>query len=98
MSLAALDRAKQVLGDTVTASHSYRGDETLVVNPLFIVRKGNMSWPRALRLIAKNIIANVVKSAFPERYIDRWGRLKGNMIGLVHAARGKLDPMHALKL
>src|SRR5947207_184517 len=69
-----------------------------VVNPLFIVRKGNMSSPRALRLIAKNIIANVVKSAFPERYIDRWGRLKGNMIGLVHAARGKLDPMHALKL
>ena len=69
-----------------------------VVNPLFIVRKGNMSSPRALRLIAKNIIANVVKSALPERYIDRWGRLKGNMIGLVHAARGKLDPMHALKL
>ena len=37
MSLAALDRAKQVLGDTVTASHSYRGDETLVVNPLLIL-------------------------------------------------------------
>jgi GT2 family glycosyltransferase len=69
-----------------------------VVNPLFIVRKGNMSWRRALRLISKNIIANVVKSAFPEQYIDRWGRLRGNMIGLLHAARGKLDPMYALKL
>jgi GT2 family glycosyltransferase len=69
-----------------------------VINPLFIVRKGNMSWLRALRLISKNIIANVVKSAFPERYIDRWGRLKGNIIGLLHAARGKLDPMYVLNL
>jgi GT2 family glycosyltransferase len=69
-----------------------------VINPLFIVKKGNMSLRRALRLISKNIAANVVKSAFPEKYIDRWGRLKGNMIGLLHAARGKLDPMYALKL
>jgi GT2 family glycosyltransferase len=69
-----------------------------VINPLFIFRKGNMSLQRALFLIVKNIIANVVKSAFPERYIDRRGRLKGNMIGLRHAAIGKLDPMYALKL
>jgi GT2 family glycosyltransferase len=69
-----------------------------VVNPLFIVRKGNMSWRRALRLISRNILANVVKSVFPEPYIDRWGRLKGNVIGIVHAATGKLDPMYALKL
>jgi GT2 family glycosyltransferase len=69
-----------------------------VINPLFIVKKGNMSRRRALRLICKNIAANVVKSVFPERYVDRWGRLKGNLIGLLHAATGKLDPMYALKL
>ena len=33
MSLEALNRAKQILGDVVTASHSYRGDDTLVVKP-----------------------------------------------------------------
>ena len=69
-----------------------------VINPLFIFRKGNMSLRRASFLILKNIVANIVKSAFPERYIDRWGRLKGNMIGLLHVAQGKLDPMNALKL
>jgi GT2 family glycosyltransferase len=69
-----------------------------VINPLFILRKGNISLRRASVLISKNIVANVAKSFFPERYIDRWGRLRGNMIGLLHAARGKLDPMHALKL
>jgi GT2 family glycosyltransferase len=69
-----------------------------VINPLFIFKKGNMSLRRAAFLIGKNIAANAAKSLFPERYIDRWGRLKGNMIGLVHAVLGKLDPMYALKL
>jgi len=69
-----------------------------VINPLYIFRKGNMSLRRASFLIFKNIVANAAKSAFPEEYIDRWGRLKGNMIGLLHVAKGKLDPMYALKL
>jgi NADH-quinone oxidoreductase subunit C len=38
MSAEALTRAKNLLGDAVTASHAYRGDETLVVNPLRIVK------------------------------------------------------------
>ncbi len=33
MSAEALARAKQLLGDAVTATHAYRGDDTLVVNP-----------------------------------------------------------------
>ena len=69
-----------------------------VINPLFIFRKGNMSLRRALVLISKNIVANLVGSVFPEPYIDRWGRLKGNIIGLLHAAKGKLDPMYAVEL
>ena len=32
MSAAALERAKQLLGATVTASHAERGDETLIVD------------------------------------------------------------------
>jgi GT2 family glycosyltransferase len=69
-----------------------------VINPLFIFRKGNMSLPRAASLICKNIAANATRSLFPEHYVDRWGRLKGNMVGLLHAASGKLDPMHAINL
>lgn len=69
-----------------------------VINPLFVFSKGNMSLRRASLLIFKNIVANAVKSAFPEQHVDRWGRLKGNMVGLLHAAKGKLDPMHALEL
>jgi len=69
-----------------------------VINPLYILGKGNMTLRRAALLIGKNIVANATKSLFPEPYIDRSGRLKGNMIGLWHALLGKLDPMHALEL
>jgi NADH-quinone oxidoreductase subunit C len=37
VSLAALERAKSILGDTVTASHSQHGDDTLVVNPAVLI-------------------------------------------------------------
>ena len=33
MSVEALNRAKQVLGAAVQSTHSYRGDDTLVVDP-----------------------------------------------------------------
>jgi NADH-quinone oxidoreductase subunit C len=33
LSLEALEKAKALLGDAVTATHSYRGDDTLVVKP-----------------------------------------------------------------
>jgi len=69
-----------------------------VINPLFIFRKGNMSLRRAVSLILKNVAANAAKSVYPECYIDRWGRLKGNAIGLFHALSGKLDPTYILDL
>ncbi|HZS36779.1 MAG TPA: NADH-quinone oxidoreductase subunit C [Polyangia bacterium] len=37
MSAEALTRAKNLLGDAITASHAYRGDETLVIDPLRVV-------------------------------------------------------------
>ncbi len=33
MSVEALNRAKELLGNAVTSTHSYRGDDTLVVDP-----------------------------------------------------------------
>ena len=37
MSVAVLQRAKELLGDTVKSTHSYRGDDTLVVDAAAIV-------------------------------------------------------------
>jgi GT2 family glycosyltransferase len=69
-----------------------------IVNPVYIVCKGNMSLAYALRLAARNFFANLVKSMRPESYIDRRGRLRGNLIGLFHLLTGRLTPEYILKL
>jgi GT2 family glycosyltransferase len=69
-----------------------------IINPAYIVRKGNMSLPYAIRLATKNVLANLVKSAFPEPYVDRRGRLRGNMIGIAHLITGRFTPEYVLDL
>jgi hypothetical protein len=58
-----------------------------IINPAYVVSKGNMSFAYAFRLAARNFVANLVKSIFTERYVDRRGRLRGNLIGVSRADR-----------
>ena len=69
-----------------------------IVNPAYIVGKGNMSFAYAFHLAMRNFLANLVKSIRPESYIDRRGRLRGNLIGLFHLMTGRLTPEYILKL
>jgi GT2 family glycosyltransferase len=69
-----------------------------IINPAYIVRKGNMSFAYAFRLASKNLLANLARSIRPESYIDRRGRLRGNLIGMFHLATGRLTPEYVLKL
>jgi GT2 family glycosyltransferase len=69
-----------------------------IVNPAYIVTKGNMSFAYAFWLASRNFLANLIKSIRPERYVDRRGRLQGNLIGLFHVMTGRLTPEYILKL
>jgi glycosyltransferase involved in cell wall biosynthesis len=69
-----------------------------IINPAYIVSKGNMSRVYAFRLAAKNVIANLVKSVRPESYVDRRGRLLGNLIGMFHLMTGRLTPEYILNM
>lgn len=69
-----------------------------VINPIYLVRKGTMPTGFAFKLIWRNIAANLVKSMRPEPYIDRRGRLRGNLLAAFHLIRGKIEPEHILKL
>lgn len=69
-----------------------------IVNPIYLMRKGTLPAARGIRLMAGNVLANMTKAAWPESYIDRRGRLKGNLIAAAHALRGHIDPEHVLKL
>ncbi|MDE2318286.1 MAG: glycosyltransferase family 2 protein [Rhodospirillales bacterium] len=63
-----------------------------IVNPVYLAAKGTMTKRKAASLILRNLIANHVKSLWPEPYIDRMGRLRGNWDGILHILRGNLDP------
>jgi glycosyltransferase involved in cell wall biosynthesis len=69
-----------------------------IVNPAYIARKGNMPRAGAFWLAVRNLLANVLKSIHPESYVDRRGRLRGNLIGIAHLLTGRLTPEYVLKI
>ena len=69
-----------------------------IVNPVYLVRTGTMPLLFALDLMARNLAANAVKSFRPEPYVDRRGRLKGNLYALYHLLSGRIEPEYILKL
>jgi GT2 family glycosyltransferase len=69
-----------------------------VVNPVYLRGKGTVTLATAAQHIAKNMISNVVKSIRPEDYVDRRGRLRGNLMGVFDVLRGRIRPERAAEL
>jgi len=68
------------------------------VNPIYLMRKGTMPLGRGLSLMGRNLLANMAKSLWPEPYIDRRGRLLGNLLAFGHLFKGKVEPEYVLNL
>jgi hypothetical protein len=69
-----------------------------VVNPIYLARKGTLPVNDATKLILKNIFKNHTKSLFPEPWIDRRGRCRGNWLALFDVLLGRDHPKNILKL
>jgi GT2 family glycosyltransferase len=69
-----------------------------VVNPVYLARKGTFPWSHAIPSAARHTAMNLARSAFPEPEVDRWGRFRGNMIGLWDLLRGRAAPARILSL
>jgi glycosyltransferase involved in cell wall biosynthesis len=69
-----------------------------IVNPVYLVGKGTMGLGKAANLMARNLLANHAKALWPEPWVDRLGRVRGNWIGIGHVFSGKADPRGVLKL
>ena len=63
-----------------------------IANPVYLVRKGTVSWQHARPIMWRNFAANLVRSLRPEPWIDRRGRLKGNCLALIDIAKGRMSP------
>ena len=69
-----------------------------VANAIYLARKGSYPWNRALRSAARNMAMNLVRSLAPEPWVDRRGRLRGNLLALADLLRGRMHPMRVMEL
>ncbi|OBQ71282.1 glycosyltransferase family 2 protein [Mesorhizobium erdmanii] len=69
-----------------------------VANAIYLIRKGSVPASFALPLMLRNIAANLAKSLWPEPYVDRRGRLRGNLRAILHVAMGRIEPEYILKI
>jgi GT2 family glycosyltransferase len=69
-----------------------------VANAIYLARKGSYPWNRALRSAARHLAMNAARAGFPEAHVDRYGRLRGNLIALGDLLRGRMHPMRVLDL
>lgn len=66
-----------------------------VVNPVYLHRKGTMPLASVADHLFRNLTSNLVRALRPEPYIDRRGRLGGNLRGLADVLRGIIEPERA---
>lgn len=83
---------KQGRGRGVTIGYSQ------IANAIYLARKGTVPKAHLVKLAVRNVIANLVRSARPEPFVDRRGRLQGNLLALLDFVRGRVAPERILEL
>jgi GT2 family glycosyltransferase len=86
------------LGAKSARSPGLRLGYSQVVNPIYLMRKGSFPANHAIPSAARHCLINLLRSARPEPEVDRWGRFRGNMLGVADLLRGRADPRRILGL
>jgi GT2 family glycosyltransferase len=69
-----------------------------VANPLYLVsKKRGYPFGRAISHIGKNMAKNILRSPWPEPYVDRRGRLRGNLFAVWDLCKGRMSPTRILE-
>ncbi|GAB0117732.1 glycosyltransferase family 2 protein [Acidisoma sp. 7E03] len=70
-----------------------------VANPLYLAgKKAGYPLGRALEHIGRNLAMNLLRAARPEPYVDRRGRLRGNLLAMQDLLRRRMMPERVLDL
>lgn len=67
-----------------------------IANPVYMLRKGTIAWPRARRLMLRNMASNLRGTVLPRPWADYRGRLLGNLSALIDLCLGRCDPHRIL--
>jgi GT2 family glycosyltransferase len=95
-----LDAARGVhLGTKTGRGSGLRLGYSQVANPLYLsAKRSGYPFRRALTHIARNMAMNIARATWPEPYVDRRGRLRGNMLALRDLLTGRMVPERILEL
>jgi hypothetical protein len=66
-----------------------------IVNPIYMLGKGTMTFSQVTGQIFRNVSSNIVGVVKPEPFVDRRGRLRGNLQGFADVLRGRVEPERA---
>jgi GT2 family glycosyltransferase len=93
-----LMRSAALIGVHLGTKHgrgsSVRYGYSQVANPVYLCGKGTMESQWTILFVIRNLLANAVRALHPEPFIDRKGRLSGNLRALRDMFHGRLDPRH----
>jgi len=83
------------LGTKAARSPGARLGYSQVANPLYLVSKGTMARHRAFAIMSRNLVMNLLRFWVPEPWVDRRGRLRGNLLAMRDLIKGQLCPERA---
>jgi glycosyltransferase involved in cell wall biosynthesis len=86
------------MGEKAGKTSGRRLGYSQIANPVHLLKKGSIPPNLALKLMRNNIASNLLGSLAPSPYIDRRGRLAGNLAALFDMARGRMSPLRILDL
>lgn len=69
-----------------------------IANPLYMLRKGTMTPSQVGGQLFRNLASNFGKAIRPEPFVDRRGRVRGNLVAFADLLRGRLAPERAALL
>jgi len=69
-----------------------------VANPVYLARKRTVPWRFAVASMLSRSLKNLVRSANPEPFVDRRGRLRGNIRAWRDLVSGAISPNRILQL
>jgi glycosyltransferase involved in cell wall biosynthesis len=76
----------------------FRFGYSQIVNPWYLMKKGSMKPFDACRCIVRWLSSNALGVIFQNSAIDRWGRLKGNIVGIKDIMFGHWAPERITEL
>ncbi|MEI4473738.1 glycosyltransferase [Frigidibacter sp. MR17.24] len=69
-----------------------------IANPVYMLGKKTMTPAEVAGQIFRNVSSNLARAPRPEAFVDRRGRLRGNLMALGDIVRGRIDPERAARI